>query len=103
VASQTLESMAFTDSMSEQLVLRPLVGMDKQEIMNLAMNIGTYETSILPYEDCCVIFSPKHPLVHPNKKIEQEHYREMGIESLLEDAIKNTEVVDFGADGIERI
>ncbi len=48
VASQTLESMAFTDSMSEQLVLRPLVGMDKQEIMNLAMKIGTYETSILP-------------------------------------------------------
>jgi thiamine biosynthesis protein ThiI len=102
VASQTLESMAFTDSMSEQLVLRPLVGMDKQEIMNLAMKIGTYETSILPYEDCCVIFSPKHPLVHPDKSVEQEHYRTMAIEPLLEEAIKNTEIVDFGADGLTR-
>ncbi|MGD9926243.1 MAG: tRNA uracil 4-sulfurtransferase ThiI [Sphaerochaeta sp.] len=102
VASQTLESMAFSDSMSEQLVLRPLVGMDKQEIMNLAMKIGTYETSILPYEDCCVIFSPKHPLVHPDKLVEQAHYRSMGIEPLLEKAINNTEIVDFGADGIIR-
>jgi thiamine biosynthesis protein ThiI len=76
--------------------------MDKQEIMNLAMKIGTYETSILPYEDCCVIFSPKHPLVHPDKLVEQAHYRSMGIEPLLEKAINNTEIVDFGADGIIR-
>ncbi|MGE4454094.1 MAG: tRNA uracil 4-sulfurtransferase ThiI [Sphaerochaeta sp.] len=103
VASQTLESMAFTDSMSEQLVLRPLVGMDKQEIMNLAMKIGTYETSILPYEDCCVIFSPKHPLVHPVKEVVQAHYRDMKIEMLLEEAIQNTEIVDFGPDGAQRI
>ena len=99
VASQTLESMVFTDSRSEQLVLRPLVGMDKQEIMDLAKRIGTYETSILPYEDCCVIFSPKHPLVRPNKQIVTEHYLQMDIDSLLQTAVNNTETFDFGPDG----
>lgn len=103
VASQTLESMSFTDSMSEQLVLRPLVGMDKQEIMNLAKKIGTYETSILPYEDCCVIFSPRHPLVRPDKEIETQHYVQMEIEPLLEQAIKTAQVFDFGPDGKLRI
>lgn len=103
VASQTLESMAFTDSMSDQLVLRPLVGMNKQEIMDLAKRIGTFETSILPYEDCCVIFSPKHPLVRPNKQIVTEHYVTMGIEPLLEQAIADTQVFDFGPDGQLRI
>jgi len=103
VASQTLESMVFTDSMSEQLVLRPLVGMDKQEIMNLAKQIGTYETSILPYEDCCVIFSPKHPLVRPDKELMTQHYRQMGIEALLEEAIDAVQVFDYGPDGQPRI
>jgi thiamine biosynthesis protein ThiI len=102
VASQTLESMAFTDSMSDQLVLRPLVGMDKQEIMNLAKRIETYETSILPYEDCCVIFSPKHPLVRPNKDIVTKHYQEMGIEALLEEALEKTETFDFDNHGVLR-
>ncbi|MDT4761409.1 tRNA uracil 4-sulfurtransferase ThiI [Sphaerochaeta sp. PS] len=102
VASQTLESMAFTDSMSDQLVLRPLVGMDKLEIITLAKAIGTYETSILPYEDCCVIFSPKHPLVRPNKKSVTEHFVSMGIEPLLEKAIEETQTLDFGPDGNRR-
>ncbi|MDD3903990.1 MAG: tRNA 4-thiouridine(8) synthase ThiI, partial [Sphaerochaeta sp.] len=96
VASQTLESMVFTDSRSEQLVLRPLVGMDKQEIMDLAKKIGTYETSILPYEDCCVIFSPKHPLVRPNKQIVTEHFEQMDIDTLLQIAIDTTQTFDFG-------
>lgn len=99
VASQTLESLSFTDSMSDQLVLRPLVGMDKQEIMDLSVKIGTYETSILPYEDCCVIFSPKHPLVRPDKQTETDHYYQMGIEPLLEQAIEGCETFDFGPDG----
>lgn len=102
VASQTLESMAFTDSMSDQLVLRPLVGMDKQEIMNISRAIGTYETSILPYEDCCIIFSPKHPLVRPNKQSVTEHYTMMGIEPLLEKALEGIETIDFGPDGKRR-
>ena len=99
VASQTLESMTFTDSMSDQLILRPLVGMDKQEIMDVAIRIGTYETSILPYEDCCVIFSPKHPLVRPNKKSVTSHFELMEIEPLLEKAIEEVKSIDFYTDG----
>lgn len=95
VASQTLESMAFTDSMSDQLVLRPLVGMDKEEIMDVAKRIGTFETSILPYEDCCIIFSPRHPLVRPDKKSVTHHYELMEIESLLEKAIEDVQTIDF--------
>jgi thiamine biosynthesis protein ThiI len=101
VASQTLESMAWSDSMSERLVLRPLVGMDKQEIMDLAVSIGTYETSILPYEDCCVIFSPRHPLVRPDKAVMEKHFRAMEIESLLERAVRETTWVDFDVHGTE--
>lgn len=99
VASQTLESMAFTDSMSERVVLRPLVGMDKEEIIATAKAIGSYETSILPYEDCCVIFSPKHPLVRPNAQTETDHFHRMEIEALLEKAVAETDTYDFGVDG----
>lgn len=99
VASQTLESMAFTDGMSERVVLRPLVGMDKEEIIATAMKIGSYETSILPYEDCCVIFSPKHPLVRPDATVETDHFHAMAIEGLLDKAVAETSTYDFGVDG----
>ncbi|MCH3906690.1 MAG: tRNA 4-thiouridine(8) synthase ThiI [Sphaerochaeta sp.] len=101
VASQTLESMAWSDSMSQRLVLRPLVGMDKQEIMGLAEKIGTYQTSILPYEDCCVIFSPRHPLVRPDKQVMAEHYHAMEIEPLLDKAVSETTWIDFDVHGQE--
>ena len=91
VASQTLESMCFTNSMSEIPVLRPLVAMDKQEIIATAREIGTYETSILPYDDCCVIFSPKHPLVRPEVGTEQNSYSEMQIDDLLQKAVAEAE------------
>ncbi|MFA6934699.1 MAG: tRNA uracil 4-sulfurtransferase ThiI [Sphaerochaetaceae bacterium] len=90
VASQTLAAMSFTDSCTDMLVLRPLVGDDKQEIINVARKIGTYETSILPFEDCCVIFSPKHPLVRPDKATERESFERMGIEPILKKAIEET-------------
>ena len=64
VASQTVEGLAFSDSFSDLLVLRPLVGLDKGQIIETARRIGTYETSILPYEDCCTIFSPKIGRAH---------------------------------------
>lgn len=99
VASQTLESMDFTNSMSDQLVLRPLVGMEKQEIMDFAHKIGTYDTSILPYEDCCIIFSPKHPLVRPDKTLITEQYYAMAVEDLLQKAIENVTTVDFDCNG----
>ena len=91
VASQTLESMCFTNSMSEIPVLRPLVAMDKEEIIATARLIGTYETSILPYDDCCVIFSPKHPLVRPEVEQEKKSFSEMNIEEILDKCVREAE------------
>ena len=65
VASQTMESMLVTNDAVDLPVYRPLVGMDKNEVINLARKIGTYDTSILPYEDCCTIFVAKHPVTKP--------------------------------------
>ena len=91
VASQTLESMCFTNSMSELPVLRPLVAMDKEEIISTARQIGTFETSILPYDDCCVIFSPKHPLVRPEVDQEQKSFMDMNIDELLAKCVSEAE------------
>jgi thiamine biosynthesis protein ThiI len=66
VASQTMQALAVTDSATDMLVLRPCIGMDKEEIVTLARKIGTFETSILPYEDCCTVFTPRHPKTKPN-------------------------------------
>jgi len=101
VASQTLDAMTFTDSMTSLLVLRPLVGMDKEEIIDKAKTIGTYETSILPYEDCCVVFSPKHPLTKPIKEVVKRHYEELGMEAFIDEAIRNTKVYTFNSNGEE--
>lgn len=95
VASQTLESLAFTNSISELPVFRPLIGMDKGEIVETSRMIGTYETSILPFEDCCTIFSPKHPLVRPDKDQQTASYEAMEIEDLLDQAIGNAEIFNL--------
>ena len=99
VASQTLSAMAFTDSMAEALVLRPLVGMDKEEIIRTARRIGTYETSILPYEDCCVIFSPKHPVTNPDKAEMTAMYETLGMEDYIKQAISETRIYSYDAMG----
>ncbi len=99
VASQTLPSMAFSDSMADLLVLRPLVGMDKEEIIKVAEEVNTYETSILPYEDCCVIFSPKHPLTNPIKEVVTRHYNDLNMEELINEAIANIETFYYNAKG----
>lgn len=69
VASQTMHSLLVTNAVCELPVIRPLIGFDKQEIIDISEKIGTYETSILPYEDCCTIFVAKHPVTKPNKKV----------------------------------
>ena len=97
VASQTLESICFTNSMSELPVLRPLVSMDKDEIINIARQIGTYETSILPYDDCCVIFSPRHPLVRPEVEQEKKSFIHMNIDELLEKAVSEAQEFEFSS------
>lgn len=103
VASQTLDSMAFTNSTTDMLIIRPLVGMNKEEIMRTSVEIDTYDTSILPYEDCCVIFSPKHPLTQPKIEVENQHYQDMKIDELLDKAVEEMITYDFNANGIERI
>lgn len=102
VASQTLEAMSFTDSMTELLVLRPLVGMEKEEIVNRAKALGTYQTSILPYEDCCVIFSPKHPVTHPDKEESVRHFQALEMDSIIDKAIAETAVYTYDAMGREQ-
>ena len=101
VASQTLDAMAFTDSMTDLLVLRPLLGMDKEEIIIRAKQAGTYETSILPYEDCCVVFSPKHPLTRPIKEVARRHFEELSMTPFIEKAVEETVVYSFDAMGRE--
>lgn len=90
VASQTLESLILTDSASELLIFRPLIGLDKEEIITTAKMIGTYKTSILPYEDCCTIFSPEHPLVKPEKEKLTEVYKKINLDALIQEAVEIT-------------
>ena len=101
VASQTLDAMSFTDSMTNLLVLRPLLGMDKEEIIIRARKIGTYDTSILPYEDCCVVFSPKHPITRPIKEVARRHFEELDMTPFIEKAVKETVVYTYDAMGRE--
>lgn len=92
VASQTLENMNVTEHFAEYPLLRPLVGMDKEEIVKDAKFIGTYETSILPYEDCCVLFSPRHPVLRGRIEDAERIYREIGCEELIKEAFEKREV-----------
>ena len=91
VASQTVQNMAVTESASPYPLLRPLVGLDKEEIVETAKAIGTYETSILPYEDCCVLFSPKHPVLRASVEEAQRLYQELDAEELIQAAFDKRE------------
>lgn len=95
VASQTMQSLAVTNEVCTLPVLRPLVGMDKQEIINISEQIGTYETSILPFEDCCTIFVAKHPVTKPNlKQIKKSELKlNEKIDELIQTAIDTTETI----------
>ena len=93
VASQTLGAIACTDAVCEMPVLRPLIGMDKEEIVAISRRIDTFETSILPYEDCCTVFTPKHPRTNP--RIADIEYAEskLDVENLIKQAMENIEVI----------
>ncbi|MCM1567868.1 MAG: tRNA 4-thiouridine(8) synthase ThiI [Roseburia sp.] len=95
VASQTMASLAVTNEVCELPVYRPLIGFDKQEIVEISEKIGAFETSIQPYEDCCTIFVAKHPVTKPNLKIikRHEHNLDEQIEELVETAIKTDELI----------
>lgn len=91
VASQTLASLAVTDCVANMPVFRPLIGFDKLDIIALAEDIGTYDVSILPYEDCCTVFVPKHPLTQPRLARIEEAERVLPVEALVEKAVAGTE------------
>ena len=91
VASQTIESLCVTDDAVSMPVFRPLIGFDKEEIIEKAQRIGTFETSILPYEDCCTVFVPKHPVTKPKVDKLRESEALVDFEPMIEDAIAKTE------------
>ena len=91
VASQTMEAMASTQAVIDMPVLQPLIGMDKEEIVTLARRIDTFETSILPYEDCCTVFTPKHPRTHPKLKDVEAAEAALDIEALVDEAVRGIE------------
>ena len=93
VASQTMESIVCTDAVCEMPVFRPLIGMDKTEIMDIAKRIGTYETSILPYEDCCTVFTPRHPVTKPKLDTMPKAESKLDVEALVKEAVEGTELV----------
>lgn len=93
VASQTLTSMSAINEVVRIPVIRPLACFDKLEIIKIAQEINTYETSILPFEDCCTIFVPKHPVINPDKKLCQEYELLIPYEELIYQTVKNHEVL----------
>lgn len=93
VASQTMEGLIVSTDCADRPVFRPLIAMDKEDIMDIARDIDTYETSILPYEDCCTIFVPKHPKTKPQVEAMRKSESKLDVEKLVNDAIDNMEVV----------
>ena len=93
VASQTLTSMNAINEVVKMPVIRPVCCLDKLEIIDIAKKIGTYETSILPYEDCCTIFVPEHPVINPEKELAREYEEKFDYNTLIKEAIKTKETI----------
>ena len=99
VASQTQESILVTNSVVERLpVFRPLIGMDKEEIIETAREIGTFQTSILPYEDCCTVFLPRNPVIRPDLNTIVEAENALDLEALIKGALDGVEIVNVKRD-----
>lgn len=95
VASQTMGALAVTDSAVDMPVFRPLIGMDKEEIVEIARKIDTFETSILPYEDCCTVFTPRHPSTKPILEKVLMSQNKLDTERLVKEAVDGVEVIDI--------
>lgn len=97
VASQTMQAISCTESVIETLpVFRPLIGMDKDEVIEIARRIDTFETSIQPYEDCCTVFTPKHPRTRPQPGMLEEAEKALDITALVEQAVAETKFITIG-------
>ena len=95
VASQTIESITVTNAVIKNTpVLRPLIGMDKDDITEISRKIGTFNTSILPYEDCCTVFLPDHPIIKPKMDKVLHEEQKLDIEALIAEAMENVEIVE---------
>lgn len=103
VASQTIESLRAINAVTTLPILRPLIAMDKIEIIRQAEDIDTYETSILPYEDCCTVFVPKEPKTRPSTAACEREERHLSVEELVQDAVAHTDMVVCYGDGRARI
>ncbi len=97
VASQTLPALCVTDPLSTRPVFRPCIGMDKEEIVKIACAIDTFETSILPYEDCCTVFTPRHPKTKPEPARVEAEERKLDFEGLVAAALETTETYHISA------
>ena len=93
VASQTIQALCVSDDAATIPVLRPLIGMDKEEIVKIARHIGTFDTSILPYEDCCTVFTPRHPKTKPSVEETREYEAALDVEGLCRRAMENREMI----------
>ena len=95
VASQTVQSLAATNEVCTMPVFRPVIGFDKQEIVDISLKINTYETSIQPYEDCCTIFVAKHPVTKPNLNVIKKSEMNLAekIDEMMDTAVKTAEVI----------
>ena len=93
VASQTMDALAVSDDACDLPVLRPVIGMDKEEIVRISRRIGTFETSILPYEDCCTVFTPRHPRTHPVLEEVRRYEAALDVAGLMERALQGVERV----------
>ncbi len=91
VASQTMEAMASTQAVLKLPVLQPLIGMDKEEIVQMSRKIGTFDTSILPYEDCCTVFTPRHPRTRPTVSEVEQAESALNVDALVEEALQGIE------------
>ena len=95
VASQTIESITSSNSVVTMPVLRPLITFDKIDIIDIARKIDTYETSILPYEDCCTVFLPKYPAIKPNLDRVKKAESKLDVDALIDEAFLNVEKYTF--------
>ena len=95
VASQTMEGLVVSSDAATIPIFRPLIATDKEDIMKIAKEIGTYDTSILPYEDCCTIFVPKHPKTKPRLDLIKNSESKLEVRKLIDEAIENVEIIDI--------
>ena len=94
VASQTISALNVTNSVVKMPVLRPLIGMDKEEIIVRAREIGSFDTSVLPYEDCCTVFTPRHPSTHPKLERVEKSESALDVNALINEAVDNIELIE---------